>query len=94
MRVVRIGHGVKTKRTLLSIYAESLPLPAYFGWNFDALEELLGDLSWLNAAIGKSSLSGVVIVHEAIPLRRGSADRHAYLQLLSDLVRRAPAAGG
>lgn len=95
--VVRVGRGVKSKRALLAIYAQSLRLPDYFGWNWDALEEALRDLSWLeprpNAEGTDPSLTGVAIVHDAIPLRNGSADRRTYLEILSQLAAR-PAAGG
>jgi hypothetical protein len=35
---------------MLSKLAEALEFPAWFGGNWDALEDCLTDLSWLNAA--------------------------------------------
>ena len=46
--VVRIPAGLNRKRRLLATYAGQLQFPQYFGWNWDAFEEGLRDLSWLN----------------------------------------------
>jgi hypothetical protein len=92
-RAVRIGRGIKSKQAILAIYAQSLQLPDYFGWNWDALEECLRDLSWLAGPGDAQAKRPLVIVHEAIPLRRGSVDRQTYLQLLADLAA-GPATSG
>ena len=41
--------GVTDKEALLQKIAEVLRFPAYFGMNWDALEECITDLSWLKA---------------------------------------------
>lgn len=38
--------GVKAKRGLLDAFAAALEFPRWFGGNWDALEDCLGDLSW------------------------------------------------
>ncbi len=38
--------GVKSKRGLLDGFAAALAFPRWFGGNWDALEDCLGDLSW------------------------------------------------
>jgi len=73
--VVRLGGRLRRKRDLLRALAEGLKFPDYFGWNWDALEECLGDLSWLDAP------SGVVLLHEHIPLADVS-QRRIYLNIL------------
>jgi RNAse (barnase) inhibitor barstar len=47
-RVVR-GDRCKTKGGLLHEMAQELEFPGYFGNNWDALDECLGDLEWLRA---------------------------------------------
>lgn len=94
VHAVRVGRGIKSKRALLAIYSQSLQLPDYFGWNWDALEECLRDLSWLAGPGDAQAKRPLVIIHEAIPLRRGSVDRQTYLQLLADLGESAATTGG
>ena len=38
--------GVKTKEQLLATLAERLALPEWFGHNWDALNDVLGELAW------------------------------------------------
>ncbi len=44
------GTDLHDKATLLTAVGEAFAFPAYFGHNWDALEEMLADLSWLPAA--------------------------------------------
>jgi hypothetical protein len=51
LRVARIdGAAVEGKQGLMSALAEALELPDWFGGNWDALDECLRDLGWLEAA--------------------------------------------
>ena len=47
LSLARIGFG--DKETLMRNFAAALGFPAWFGHNWDALEDCLGDLSWSNA---------------------------------------------
>lgn len=73
--VVHIPASVRSKQKLLRTLADELQFPAYFGNNWDALEECLRDLSWLPAG-------NIEIHHRDIPLPPGSQDRRTYLQIL------------
>lgn len=41
------GSEMKTKEQLMIIMKEALSFPDYFGMNWDALDEAIKDLSWL-----------------------------------------------
>jgi hypothetical protein len=50
LHVVRIGlAGATDKDQLIARVAEALKFPAWFGGNWDALEDCLCDLSWVTA---------------------------------------------
>ncbi len=77
---VRVPTGITTKQVLMRQYVRSLKFPKYFGWNWDALDECLRDLSWL------ADPKPIVVVHEGLPFRAGEDRRRIYLQLLRDQV--------
>jgi RNAse (barnase) inhibitor barstar len=74
--LIAVPARIETKADLLDFLAREFPLPDYFGHNWDALEECLGDLSWLGA-------EKVALAHRDIPLEKAPADRRIYLQILS-----------
>jgi RNAse (barnase) inhibitor barstar len=50
IRVAEIdGAAVESKQDLMSALSDALELPDYFGGNWDALDEVLRDLAWLEA---------------------------------------------
>jgi len=63
--IVRIPRGVRSKQKLFAIYAKALRFPRYFGWNWDAFEECLSDLTWLPAE------QSIAITHEELPFGPG-----------------------
>ena len=74
--VVRIPAGLRSKQKLFTVLADKLRFPAYFGWNWDALEECLRDLSWLPPEMG------IAIVHDGLPFGSGGQNRGIYLAVL------------
>lgn len=78
--VVTLPPGLSDKVSLLARYAEGLRFPQYFGWNWDALDECLRDLSWITE-------NGVLIVHRDVPLTGSIADQKIYLEILAGAVR-------
>jgi len=73
--VVRLGGKLRRKRDLLRAVAGGLKFPSYFGYNWDALEECLNDLSWLN------EYSSLVLAHKCLPLA-DEGQRRTYLDIL------------
>ena len=78
--VVRLPAEIRSKQKRLAVFADKLQFPGYFGWNWDAFEECLNDLSWLPA--GK----GVAIVHRDMPFGSGGKNRGVYLSSLADAL--------
>lgn len=76
--VVSVGE-VRSKRALLQAIADGLLFPDWFGWNWDALEDCLRDLTWLPH-------QEVVIYHHAMPALT-ARDLSIYLDILSEAVR-------
>jgi hypothetical protein len=74
--VARLG-TVDGKAALMDALARALELPDWFGRNWDALDEVLGDLSWITER-------EVALVHEELP--HLGAGLPTYLTILSDAV--------
>ena len=78
-RLAEVPGGLDDKAALLSWYSGALDLPAYYGSNWDALEECLRDLSWIKER-------KVVIYHRDVPLIESSKDQTVYISLLRSVV--------
>jgi RNAse (barnase) inhibitor barstar len=78
--VVQIPPWIVNKIELLQILAEGLNFPDYFGWNWDALDECLRDLSWIKSPYD------IVLWHRGIPFMPGSDERATYLDILKVTV--------
>jgi hypothetical protein len=74
--LVRITSTVSTDAELFSTFARDLSFPTYFGDNWDALNDMLRDLTWLEGE------KPVVIMHDAVPFRDRLAVRKLYLRLM------------
>jgi hypothetical protein len=74
-RLIVIPARLETKAELLNLLAHAFLLPAYFGHNWDALEECLVDLS-------RQKDGKMLLIHHDIPLGNTPADRRIYLQIL------------
>ena len=69
--------NIESKTELLALLARAVPLPEYFGQNWDALEECLGNLDWLDRP-------KLILVHHDVPLQDAPADQCLYLEILSE----------
>lgn len=78
--IVRIPKGIEDKSSLLRLIAELLSFPSYFGQNWDALDECLGDLSWIKQ-------SEICLWHDDIPLATDPNEAQRYLQVLDRVLR-------
>jgi hypothetical protein len=77
--VVRLPGRLTRKQDLLRALAVRLKFPGYFGYNWDALEECLNDLSWLGQQ------ARIVILHKHVPLR-DDEQRRTYCNILRQTV--------
>ena len=77
--VVMVPKMISSKQELLDAFEHGLNFPNYFGKNWDAFEECINDLSWLEKR-------KVVIIHEDVPDRLPKKDLNIYLEILQDAV--------
>lgn len=71
--------GVDSEDALLTVLADGLKFPGYFGGNWNAFEECLLDLAWLPEG-------DIAIVHKDVPLRNNLPGLQIYLSILNDAV--------
>ena len=78
------GAGVADKSGFLRAIAEAMSFPAYFGQNWDALEECLTDLSWVAGA----DRAGHILLYEHVAplIREAPADWAVALEILMAAV--------
>ena len=75
--ILKISNDIQDERELFAAFQSGLAFP-YFGWNWDALEDCLRDLSWIVTP-------QVVIAHDGLPSLPKS-DILIYLSILSEKV--------
>lgn len=79
-RIAWIPLEIPDRQTLFNTLAHDLDFPQYFGYNWDALYDLLCDLSWI-------SERRVVIIHEDLSFQLTNKELRTYLELLIDAVK-------
>ncbi len=77
--LLHVPSGIADKSELLAWFGTNLRLPTYFGSNWDAFEECLRDLSWIEQ-------KKLIIAHRDVPLTGNHHDQQTYLKLLVDVV--------
>lgn len=77
--IAKISKGIKSKEELFDVYIDKLKLPWYFGRNWDAFDEVLTDLNWINEKT-------IVIYHQDLPISLLKKDLRIYLEVLVDSV--------
>ncbi|MBS0202461.1 MAG: barstar family protein [Planctomycetes bacterium] len=78
--IVQIPAGIVNKHELLAVLAKGLDFPDYFGWNWDAFDECLRDLSWIDDS------RRIVLFHEDVPFEPHSEERSIYLEILREAI--------
>jgi len=82
-QTVVVPPDIENKKELFTFLAQLIPLPDYFGKNWDALEECLTDLSWLPER-------KLTLAHVGLPLQGEPANQRTYLQLLASAAKETP----
>jgi hypothetical protein len=75
----RVPAGIASKEALMDALQSVLRFPEYFGGNWDALEECVGDLSWLPEG-------DIILLNEDLPLSNSREDLVTYLSILCDAI--------
>lgn len=78
--LVRVDPGITKTDELLNALYYTLWFPGYFGFNWNALDDCLTDLAWIDE-------SRIVIVHRQLP-DIPEVDLKVYLEILRDAVLR------
>src|SRR5690348_10822899 len=73
-----IPSGITEPQQLMNALFDTLQLPGYFGFNWDALSDCLRDFHWLN-------VPRILIIHHDLPLVL-QKDRLNYLEVLERAV--------
>jgi len=76
--VARVAGDIRTSQQLFELFYQSLVLPGYFGFNWNALFDCLRDFHWV-------SERKVIIVHDDLPELEPS-EMKIYLDVLHDAV--------
>jgi len=78
--VVEVPVGITSKQQLMQAFIRSVPLPDYFGGNWDALDECLRD------RLLEDERRPLCLLHRDLPLAHNSPDCRDYLFLLDDTL--------
>lgn len=74
---ILVPRNIMEKEKLFQLYSLKLNFPSYFGKNWDALYDLLTDLSWIK-------FKEILIIHEDIPFNNSPIEKAKYIKLLAD----------
>ena len=77
--VAQVPRGISAKDPLLRTLSQVLGVPEYFGGNWDALDECLSDLSWIE-------VDNICLWHEDLPLVNVPKEADAYLRVLRHVL--------
>ena len=77
-RVVTVPKGIVSRERLFDVVSAALAFPDYWGRNWDALNDMLTDLSWIEQ-------HRIVLVHEDLP-KLGASPTATYIDILCTAV--------
>lgn len=73
--IISIPSNLASKSELLDVFAREARFPDYFGRNWDALQDCIRDLSWLESRT-------MIVMHSDLPLHGNPQDCAIYLSIL------------
>jgi RNAse (barnase) inhibitor barstar len=76
--IVPIPRDISRREDLFEVLSRELKLPAYWGRNWDALNDVLTDLSWIEQR-------RIVLLHEDLP-NLGASATPIYLDILCSAI--------
>jgi RNAse (barnase) inhibitor barstar len=77
-RVVTVPKGIVSRERLFDVLSDALAFPDYWGRNWDALNDMLTDLSWIEQY-------RIVLAHEDLP-NLGASPTATYIDILRTAV--------
>ena len=78
---LRVPAQILNKYDLFTVFEDGLKFPDYFGRNWDAFEECIRDLSWLQEG-------RIVVNHSDIPLVNDLSNSMIYVAILVGAIRK------
>lgn len=67
---------IESEQDFFDFFDKALSFPDYFGFNWDAFHECIGDLTWLKT-------NHIVIVHESMPFNGNTTESQKYLKVMN-----------
>lgn len=77
-RVVTVPKGIVSRERLFDVLSDALAFPDYWGRNWDALNDMLTDLSWIEQR-------RIMLAHEDLP-KLGASPIATYIDILCTAV--------
>jgi|GEM_PF-2724839 len=88
--VVNVPAGIESVSDLFRLYNEQLRWPGYFGWNWNAFDECMRTLEWIDTQLVKS----VCIYHSGVPFSNDDEALGTYIDILLGAVDASMALNG
>ena len=79
--IAKVPQGLDDRFKLLDSISSALHFPEYFGRNWDALEDFINDLRWVEQ-------KEIILLHEDLPLKNSVSALKVYISIITDASKR------